>query len=102
MQQFVDRNGGLAQAPHSVYSTSVAIMAYKEANRGGRYDSLIKGSQEFLKHTQIDESEGKSRDDVSYGGVGYGGGNSRPDLSNTSFFIEALKESGLPPDDLVL
>ena len=29
-----------------------------------------------------------------YGGVGYGTG--RPDLSNTSFFISALRDSGLP------
>ena len=31
--------------------------------------------------------------------LGYGGGNSRPDLSNTAFFIEALRDTGLPADD---
>ena len=102
LERFVGPKGGLSEAPHSVYSTSVALMAYKEANRRGRYDALIKGSQQFLKLTQIDESEGKSRDDVSYGGLGYGGGNGRPDLSNTSFFVEALRESGLPADDPAL
>lgn len=102
LQQFVGPKGGLSEAPHSVYSTSVAIMAYKEANRGGRYDAIIKGSQDFLKGTQVDEGEGKSRDDSSYGGLGYGGGNSRPDLSNTAYFIEALRDSGLSANDPAL
>jgi squalene-hopene/tetraprenyl-beta-curcumene cyclase len=48
---------------------------------------------------QWDEGEGKSRDDAFYGGAGYGGSNSRPDVSNTAFFMEALRESGLPADD---
>jgi squalene-hopene/tetraprenyl-beta-curcumene cyclase len=48
---------------------------------------------------QWDEGEGKSREDAFYGGAGYGGRNSRPDLSNTAFFIESLRETGLPADD---
>ena len=48
---------------------------------------------------QWDETEGKARDDAFYGGAGYGGGNSRPDLSNTAFFMEALRDTGLPADD---
>ncbi len=102
LEKYIGPKGGLSEAPHSVYTTSVALMAFHEANRGGRYDRIIKGSQEFLKETQIDDSEGKSRDDLSYGGVGYGGGNSRPDLSNTSFAVEALRDSGLPADDPAL
>jgi squalene-hopene/tetraprenyl-beta-curcumene cyclase len=77
-------------------------MAFHEANRKGQYDRVIKGSQEFLKSTQLDEGEGKSRSDAGYGGLGYGGPNSRPDLSNTAFFIEALRESGLSQDDPAL
>ncbi|HEX8201910.1 MAG TPA: prenyltransferase/squalene oxidase repeat-containing protein, partial [Isosphaeraceae bacterium] len=38
------------------------------------------------------------RDDPFYGGAGYGG-KSRPDLSNTAFFMEALRDTGLPADD---
>ena len=59
----------------------------------------IKAGQQFLKTMQWDEGEGKTRDDAFYGGAGYGGSNSRPDLSNTAFFIEALRETGLPADD---
>ena len=102
LERYIGPKGGLSEAPHSVYTTSVALMAFHEANRGGRYDRIIKGGQEFLKTTQWDEGEGKGRDDPAYGGLGYGGGNSRPDLSNTSFFIEALRDTGLPPDDPAL
>ncbi len=102
LEKYIGPKGGLSEAPHSVYTTSVALMAFHEANRGGRYDRIIKGSQAFLKATQADEGEGKGRDDPAYGGLGYGGGNSRPDLSNTAFFIEALRDSGLPPDDPAL
>ena len=74
-------------------------MAFQEANAKGRYDRTIKAGQEFLKTMQWDETEGKTRDDAFYGGAGYGGSNSRPDLSNTAFFIDALRETGLPADD---
>ena len=98
---YVDPKGGLAKAPHSNYSTSVALMAYKEANRDGRYDALIKGAQGFLKENQADESEGKAPTDPAYGGSNYGGAG-RPDLSNTAFMMEALRDSGLPADDPAL
>jgi squalene-hopene/tetraprenyl-beta-curcumene cyclase len=102
LERYIGPKGGLSEAPHSVYTTSVALMAFHEANRGGRYDNIIKGSQTFLKATQIDDGEGKSQSDPAYGGLGYGGANSRPDLSNTSFCIEALRNSGLPADDPAL
>jgi squalene-hopene/tetraprenyl-beta-curcumene cyclase len=102
LEQFVGPRGGLSEAPHSVYSTSVALMAFQAANKGGRFDRVIKGGQDFLKLTQWDEGEGKGRTDAQYGGLGYGGDNSRPDLSNTSFFIEALRDTGLPADDPAL
>ena len=102
LERYIGPKGGLSEAPHSVYTTSVALMAFYEANRSGRYDRVIRGGQDFLKSSQIDEGEGKSRADLSYGGMGYGGGNSRPDLSNTSFAIEALRDTGLPADDPAL
>lgn len=102
LEQYVGTEGGMSKAPHSVYSTSVALMAFQEANKGGRYDSLIKGSQEFLKTSQYDEGEKKGKDDPHYGGLGYGGSNSRPDMSNTAFMMEALHDSGLPADDPAL
>jgi squalene-hopene/tetraprenyl-beta-curcumene cyclase len=99
LEGFIGPKGGLSEAPHANYATSIALLAFSEANANGRYDRTIKASQQFLKTMQWDESEGKSRDNAFYGGAGYGGSNSRPDLSNTAFFIEALRESGLPADD---
>ena len=102
LERYVGPKGGLSEAPHSVYTTSVALMAFQEASKGGRYDRVIKGGQDFLKSSQVGDSDGKSRDDASFGGVNYGGGTGRPDLSNTSFMMEALRDSGLPADDPAL
>jgi squalene-hopene/tetraprenyl-beta-curcumene cyclase len=103
LEQFLRPEGGF-EGSHANYTTSIALMAYSEANRasGGKYDAVIKGSQDFLKEKQWDRGEGKTPEDPFYGGAGYGGNNSRPDLSNTAFMMEALRESGLPADDPAL
>jgi squalene-hopene/tetraprenyl-beta-curcumene cyclase len=102
LEQFADPKGGFT-GPHANYTTSISLMAFKEANdAGGKFDAVIKGGQDFLKAKQWDEDEGKAPSDAFYGGAGYGGSNSRPDLSNTSFMIEALRETGLPADDPAL
>ncbi len=92
------KTGGLAEGPTSNYITSIALMAFHEANVGGKYASQIKAGQNYLKSLQWDESENKTQDDPFYGGAGYGG-RSRPDLSNTAFFMEALHDTGLSADD---
>ncbi|MFO0953225.1 MAG: prenyltransferase/squalene oxidase repeat-containing protein [Isosphaeraceae bacterium] len=102
LERFAGPKGGLSEAPHANYTTAIALMAFHEANKDGRYNALIKGGQDFLKGVQWDESEGKTRDSDFYGGAGYGGKNSRPDLSNTAFMMESLRESGLPADDPAL
>ncbi len=102
LEQFIGPSGGLSQAPHANYTTSIALMAFHEANRDGKYDQTIKGGQDYLKALQWDDSKGTNRDSDSYGGAGYGGPRSRPDLSNTAFMIEALRDTGLPPDDPAL
>lgn len=102
LERFLGPKGGLSEAAHANYSTSIALMAFREANVGGRYDALIRDALAFVKTMQWDENEGKGRDNAFYGGAGYGGSNSRPDLSNTAFFMEALRESGLPADDPAL
>jgi squalene-hopene/tetraprenyl-beta-curcumene cyclase len=98
LEGLIGSKGGLETA-HANYTTAIALIAFHEANAGGRYDRAIKEGQDFLKSMQWDESEGKGQDDPFYGGAGYGGKNSRPDLSNTSFFMEALRDTGLPADD---
>ncbi|WP_206107914.1 prenyltransferase/squalene oxidase repeat-containing protein [Paludisphaera rhizosphaerae] len=99
LETFVKPEGGLPDAAHAVYSTAVSLMAFHQANTDGRYNALIKGSQEFLKDKQWDEKEGKTPADPFYGGSGYGGRSNRPDLSNTTFALEALHDTGVPSSD---
>lgn len=93
-------DGGIYQkgSNHKNYETCLAIIAFQEANRDHRYDKLLADAEKFAKKEQWDEDEGKSVADVNYGGAGYGS-QSRPDLSNTSFLIEALHSVGRGPDD---
>jgi squalene-hopene/tetraprenyl-beta-curcumene cyclase len=80
------------------YVTSVNLMALSAANRAERYQKVIGDAVEFLKRLQWDEEEGKTPNDDFYGGAGYDS-QSRPDLSNTQFFLDALKSAGVPSND---
>jgi squalene-hopene/tetraprenyl-beta-curcumene cyclase len=51
-----------------------------------------------LRKLQWDEEEGKDRNSDFFGGAGYDS-KSRPDLSNTQFFLDALVAAGVPKDD---
>ena len=70
------------------YNTSVSLMALS-STKNPEYDMAIAKAQNFIKSLQVtDESE------VYFGGIGYGSRESVHDLSNMSFAIQALKESG--------
>ncbi|HEV3203759.1 MAG TPA: prenyltransferase/squalene oxidase repeat-containing protein [Gemmataceae bacterium] len=83
------------------YVTSVNVMALAAASRSDRYKKIIGNATDFLKKLQWDEGEGKQPGDDFYGGAGYDSA-SRPDLSNTQFFIDALIEAGVPRNDPAL
>ncbi len=83
------------------YETCVSILALSEANKKAgdkRYDTILKNADKFLRGLQIGVAGDVDKDNQNYGGVGYGGPE-RPDLSNTAFFIEALKSLDTPADD---
>jgi len=80
------------------YVTSVNVMALVAAKRDGKYKPTVGNAAEFLKKLQWDDGEGKGAADDEYGGAGYDS-KSRPDLSNTQFFLDALKDAGVPQDD---
>lgn len=95
LQGFIQADGGV-YAPKSNlrnYETSVAVMCFVAANDDGRYDEVIRKAIDFQKNIQWDDAEGYDRSSTFYGGQGYGK-HKRPDMSNTSFFIDALKAAG--------
>jgi len=83
---------------HRNYETCLSVLAFSLANKDGKYDKTLANADKFLKGLQWDDDEDKLESDESYGGAGYGS-HSRPDLSNTSFLIEALKATGNGPED---
>jgi squalene-hopene/tetraprenyl-beta-curcumene cyclase len=79
------------------YVTCVNVLALVAADRPA-YRAIIKDASQFLKQLQWDEGEGKSKENDYYGGAGYDS-KSRPDLSNTQLFLDALVAAGIPRDD---
>jgi squalene-hopene/tetraprenyl-beta-curcumene cyclase len=82
------------------YVTCVNVMALQAADRDS-YKQVVGDAVKFLKNLQWDEGEGKNPKDDFYGGAGYDS-KSRPDLSNTQFFIDSLIAAGVPKDDPAL
>ena len=80
------------------YVTSVNVMALAAAKRDAKYKPVIGSAADFLRKLQWDDGEGKTEKDDFYGGAGYDS-KSRPDLSNTHFFLDALKAAGAGKDD---
>lgn len=83
------------------YETSLAVMCLTEANSDGKYNDIVQKADRYLRKLQWDKDEGHDIDSPNYGGGGYGS-HSRPDLSNTSFLIDALKAAGAGEDDPAL
>ncbi|MGE3808481.1 MAG: prenyltransferase/squalene oxidase repeat-containing protein [Gemmataceae bacterium] len=96
------KEGHLAGADPKVqlknYVTSVNVMALVAAKRADKYEKIIGDATKFLKQLQWDDAEGKGPKDDFFGGAGYDS-KSRPDLSNTQMFLDALKAAGIPPTD---
>ena len=80
------------------YETCVAIVAFQLANKDGRYKELLANADKFVRGLQIGGGSAAESSDPSYGGAGYGEPG-RPDLSNTSYLIDALVAGGAEPSD---
>ncbi len=99
VEKFVHADGGIYEGAYNRnYETCIAMVMFQEANRQGRYDALLKKAEDYVKANQWGPTHVKEREipvsDVKFGGAGYGRNNDRPDLSNTSFFLDALKAVG--------
>ena len=95
LEKNVQKDGGIYNKQLANYTTSVALMAFQEANKDGKYDAILKNGVKFLKGLQDADADAK---DPHFGGVGYNG-KGRPDLSNTQYFIDSLIQAGVPKDD---
>lgn len=100
LTSLIREDGGIyhPQTQHRNYETSISVLALSAANRGGKYDQIIRNAEKFLRGLQWDEDEEQKPEDPAYGGAGYGS-HQRPDLSNTQFLLEALKSAGVQADD---
>ncbi len=91
---------------HQNYETCIAMVAFDRAQkalpqgaeRQKRYLEIAQRAEAYVKKLQFDEGEGRTASDLDYGGAGYGS-HQRPDLSNTSFLVDALHDLGNPADD---
>jgi hypothetical protein len=97
LESKVQKDGSVSDKRLANYTTSVAVMAFSEANKGGKYDSVIKEATKFLRTMQYDANQVDAKD-PKFGGAGYDG-KSRPDLSNTQLFLDAMIAAGVPKDD---
>jgi squalene-hopene/tetraprenyl-beta-curcumene cyclase len=96
----VHDDGGIYQegSTHKNYETCTALIAFQLANTDGRYKDLLAKAEKFVKDQQWDDEEGHDVASPNYGGAGYGS-RSRPDMSNTSYFLDAMNTLGRGADD---
>lgn len=97
LEGFVREDGGIYRGKlYRNYETCLSILCFAEANTDGRYDKLLKNAENYARGLQW--GKGLEDSDRRRGGQGYGR-HKRPDLSNTNFFIDALKSMGAGEDD---
>ncbi len=105
MQQ---EDGGIYDQILPSYNTAICASALSKIGTP-EAKSAVKRALAFLRSIQYGEGAvtheglGESatpvtKDHPFYGGVGYGK-HGRPDLSNTSFWVEALRDCGVEPGD---
>jgi squalene-hopene/tetraprenyl-beta-curcumene cyclase len=101
-------DGGIYDRILPSYNTAICISALARLGTP-EASAAVEKALPFLKGLQFSEgalatgptareTQRVDRDHPFYGGVGYGN-HGRPDLSNTAFFIQAMRDAGVPSDD---
>lgn len=101
-------DGGIYDQVLPAYNTAICLSTLAKADTPAAREA-IKPAQDFLRSLQWNETalvESKApdapkpvgREHAYYGGVGYGR-HGRPDLSNLSFVLQGLHDSGVKADD---
>ncbi len=103
VQKSLHPDGGIygEGSRHKNYETCACLSAFVAANGDGRYSKLIDKANAFIRSMQWDGSNNVEKSSDQFGGAGYGN-STRPDLSNTSFLIDALRSAGAKEDDPAL
>jgi squalene-hopene/tetraprenyl-beta-curcumene cyclase len=94
-------DGGIYDKTTPHYVTAISVMTLVTAGRP-QDKAIIEKARAFIAERMLDEGEGVKRDEIWYGGMGYGA--SRPDgrqadIISLEYAVRALKESGLPSDN---
>lgn len=101
-------DGGIYKDILPSYNTAICLSALALVNKPEALQGMLAG-REFLKTLQYGDFNNNNPEDPGfeepiginhpyYGGVGYGK-HGRPDLSNLSFFIQALHDTGTSTND---
>lgn len=101
------KDGGIYDQILPSYNTAISLSMLSKVDTP-QAKAAIKPAQDFLKGLQFGEAanagahkespEVVGKDNPFYGGFGYGS-KGRPDVSNVSWVLQALHDSGVPGDD---
>jgi len=105
---FAKEDGSIHDGMLPTYNTAICVSALSRA-RTHQADSALASGIAFLRTVQYhnentggieapDFNEPVAEDHPYYGGVGYGT-HGRPDLSNLSFFLQAMHDAGVSTKD---
>ncbi len=82
-------DGGIYQRDLASYNTSLSMMAFLTAPQGD-FDDLLRRARKYLVSLQQDRGTPGRLDTPFDGGIGYGGVQRDPDVSNTYVALQAL------------
>ncbi len=109
--QYANEDGSIHDGMLPSYNTAICVSALSMVRKPKALDAMLAG-QKFLKTLQYSNANTSNPNDPGfekpitmnhpyYGGVGYGK-HGRPDLSNLSFFLQALHDSGVSTNDIAI
>jgi squalene-hopene/tetraprenyl-beta-curcumene cyclase len=88
----VQPDGGIYKNELQSYNTSVALSTLVLRNRPSD-QAVIQNARRYLIGLQVGDAQLGQNNSPFSGGIGYGGSEKRPDLSNTMLALEALYHS---------
>jgi hypothetical protein len=94
--QYQQPDGGIYDPNEGLenYITSLSLMIWSQLGDAAEPKIDIEAAQNKLFGLQNTDEQ-----DINYGGIGYGSkGPSHEDLNNTTFAVQALRQSGIPAD----